>query len=94
MALSLGTGIAVTVADDQGNVINSNNALLVVNSASSYYSDYVDYISPYLDNFGIPYDVVDIHTTGLPDLGDYAVIIFGHKNVYTSGIRWLSSKHR
>ena len=85
MALNLGTGIVVTVADGQGNVINSNNALLVVNSASSNYSDYVDYIRPYLDNFGIPYDVVDIHTTGLPDLGNYAVIIFGHKNVYTSG---------
>ena len=73
----------ITVSD-QG-VNNSNKALVIVNSTSQYYSDYVDYISPYLDNFGIPYDLCNINTTPLPELNNYAVLIFGHRNVYQTG---------
>ena len=84
-AQNLGTSIAVTVSDNQGTVLNSNKALVVVNSSSVNYPDYVNYINPYLDNFGIPYDLVDVSNTGLPSFTDYAIIIFGHKNVYTTG---------
>lgn len=82
-AHSLGTDITVTVLSDQ--VILSNKALVVINSQSSSYSDYTLYIKPYLDYFGIPYDECNINTTSLPALSDYAVIIFGHKNVYSTG---------
>lgn len=82
-AHSLGTSITVTVLPDQTSI--SNKGLVVVNSSSSYYSDYQYYIKPYLDNFGIPYDVCDVNSTSLPVLSAYAVIIFGHRNVYSSG---------
>jgi hypothetical protein len=82
-AQSLGTAITITVISDQ--TVLSNTALVIVNSSSSYYSDYSTYIKPYLDNFGIPYDVCDVSTASLPSFNDYAVLIFGHRNVYSSG---------
>jgi hypothetical protein len=59
-----------------------NNALVLINSSSGYYQDYINYIIPYLNNFGIPYDQIDVNSSPLPELDDYAVIIFGHRNVY------------
>ncbi len=84
-AQNLGNNITITVIENQGTFGKSNKALIIVNSTSQYYSDYVNYIRPYLENFGIPYDVCNINTTGLPDFNEYAVIVFGHKNVYSSG---------
>jgi hypothetical protein len=81
---NLGTSIVVTVTDQQA-TNNSNKALVIVNSGSANYQDYVTYIKPYLDNFGIPYDECNINSTSLPQLTDYAILIFGHKNVYSSG---------
>lgn len=80
---NLGTSITITVLSDLTVVMNS--ALVVVNSSSSYYSNYSTYIKPYLDNFGMPYDVCDVNSSSLPALDGYAVIIFGHRNVYSSG---------
>jgi hypothetical protein len=82
VAQSLGTNITITVTDDQGTIREINKALVIVNSASSYYTDYVYFIAPYLDNFGIPYDVCNISTTALPEFSGYAILIFGHNNVY------------
>jgi hypothetical protein len=82
-AQSLGTSITITVLS--GQVVSSNTALVLVNSSSSYYDDYLYYIKPYLDNFGIPYDVCNVSSSSLPALTDYAVLIFGHRNVYNSG---------
>jgi uncharacterized protein GlcG (DUF336 family) len=79
----LGTNIVVTVTDQQA-ANNSNKALVIVNSGSAYYQDYITYIKPYLENFGIPYDECNINNTSLPQFTDYAVLIFGHKNVYSS----------
>ncbi|MBK8884377.1 MAG: hypothetical protein IPN67_19085, partial [Bacteroidales bacterium] len=84
-ATNLGTGITVTASENQNIVLNINKALVLVNSTSAYYSDFASYVSPYLDNFGIPYDLINTGTTALPDFQDYAVIIFGHRNVYQSG---------
>jgi hypothetical protein len=84
LAQSLGTGIIINVTEVQ-NTNGSKKALIIVNSASSYYSNYSNYIVPYLDNFGIPYDVCNINTSQLPSFNNYAVLIFGHKNVYSSG---------
>lgn len=81
-AQSLGKNITVTVLPNQ--VSLTNKALILVNSSSSSYTDYVDYIKPYLDNFGIPYDVCNVNTTSFPSFDGYAIIVFGHKNVYTS----------
>jgi hypothetical protein len=82
-AQNIGSKITIIVLSNQ--VSLTNNALILVNSASASYSDYVNYIRPYLDNFGIPYDVCNVNTTSLPSFNDYAVIVFGHKEVYSSG---------
>jgi hypothetical protein len=78
-------GISITVTVLSGQVTLTNKALIIVNSSSASYSDYVNYIKPYLDNFGIPYNVCNIRTDALPSFDDFAVIIVGHKNVYSSG---------
>ncbi len=82
-AQNLGTSIIITVLS--GEIYTSNSSLVLVNSASSYYSNYLYYIKPYLDNFGIPYEVCDVNSSPLPAFEDYAVLIFGHRNVYSSG---------
>ncbi len=84
-AQNLGGDITVSVLADPDPGLNSNKALVAVNSSSSYYSDYTLYIGPYLDHFGIPYDLVDISSAALPEFSEYALIIFGHKNVYETG---------
>lgn len=70
---------AKTQAKDQS---ISNKALVVVNSKSESYSRFTDYIQPYLDNFGIPYDIWDAagHQT-YPDLANCAVVILGHDKI-------------
>ncbi|MZQ49285.1 MAG: DUF4082 domain-containing protein [Bacteroidales bacterium] len=82
-AQNMGYGITITVVS--GEVSASNSALVLVNSGSVYYNDYNNYIKPYLDNFGIPYEVCNLHSSPLPDLNDFAVLIFGHRDVFISG---------
>jgi hypothetical protein len=61
------------------------DAVVLVNSASSNYSDFQHYIKPYLDNFGIPYTILDIATNPLTsNISDYAVIIIGHRSLDVS----------
>lgn len=82
--LSLGNSITVTVSGSMPSNAN-RNALVMVNSGSAaYYYNYTDYLKPYLDWFGIPYDTYDSDSGDpLPDLSQYAVIIMGHRSVYT-----------
>ncbi len=82
---NLGTPITINVSDSNGIVLNSNKALVLFNSTSAYYSDFELYVKAYLDNFGIPYDTLDVSTTSLPDFNNYAIIIFSHNEVYESG---------
>lgn len=83
--LSRGNPINITVSGTyQGS--GSSKALVIVNSASTtYYSEYVLYIKPYLDWFGIPYESCDINSMSLPTLDNYSIIILGHRNIYPSG---------
>lgn len=63
----------------------SGNALVLVNSASSRYLDFRNYIQPYLNHFGIPYSVVDVKTNELNgDLSRYALLIVGHAQFDTN----------
>jgi len=73
-------GIPLTIS-----VGPTNKALVIVNSGSGYFEDYNIYIKPYLKNFGIPFDEYDISSKSLPGLNNYGVIIFGHRQVYSSG---------
>ena len=85
---SLGLPITITASGSYSGGTKSNKALVIVNSYANgsngpdYYGNYVDYIKPYLDWFGIPYETCDINIMQLPNLSDYAVIIFGHRAVY------------
>ena len=59
-----------------------SDALVLVNSASTEYTDFMYYIQPYLDNFGIPYTVVDIVDSNIGTyIEDYAVIIIGQRQI-------------
>jgi hypothetical protein len=58
------------------------DAIVIVNTASGSINDYPRYIQPYLDHFGVPYTTIDLATTPVPsNVGDYAVIIMGHRNM-------------
>ncbi len=61
------------------------DAVVLVNSSSAKYLDFKHSIQPYLDNFGIPYTVLDIasNTVGT-NVGNYAVIIIGHCQLDTN----------
>jgi hypothetical protein len=60
----------------------SADALVLVNEDSVEYPDFEHYVQPYLDHFGIPYTLLDISDTAVEsDLGDYAVIIVGHRQL-------------
>lgn len=79
---SLGTGITVTASGTYVPDV-TNKALVIVNSLSANYDDYANYITPYLENFGVPFDIYDEPTPqNLPDLIDYALVILGHLNIY------------
>lgn len=83
---SLGTSITITVIDATPET-RTNKAYVIINRESSYFSDYTVYIKPYLDNFGIPYDEYDQATPAtMTELTNYAIIIFGHRNVYDGEI--------
>lgn len=57
-------------------------ALVLVNSTSTNYGDFQHYIQPYLDNFGVPYTVLDIASSSVgPNVGEYSVIIVGHRSI-------------
>jgi uncharacterized repeat protein (TIGR01451 family) len=64
----------------------SLGALVLVNSTSAAYTDFQHLIQPYLDHFGVPYDVLDIATTPVTAaVQNYALIITGHRQIDTSG---------
>ena len=57
-------------------------ALVLLNSRSPSFNDFKRYIQPYLDNFGVPYIIVDIASTPVdPSVGDFSLIIIGHREL-------------
>jgi len=62
------------------------DAVVLVNSASSAYTDFQHHLQPYLDNFGVPYTVLDISTNPVgTNIARYAVVIIGHSQLDTNG---------
>src|SRR4029077_17776367 len=73
------SGSAATIGAD---------AVVLVNSASPTYLDFQHHLQPYLDNFGVPYTVLDIATNTIDtNIARYAVIIIGHSHLDTNNIR-------
>jgi hypothetical protein len=62
------------------------DAIVLVNSASARFPDFQRFIQPYLENFGVPYSVFDIHTNALDSsIAQHALIIVGHNQLDTTG---------
>ena len=81
-AQAIGGSITVVVSGTYSPSV-TNKALVMVNDASVHYNDFIYYIKPYLDNFGIPYDIFNSSSPAdHPVFTDYALLIFAHKNVY------------
>ena len=60
----------------------SLGAVVLVNSHSAAYGEFERYIRPYLDNFGVPYTLLDIATTAVgTEVADYALVIIGHRQL-------------
>ena len=64
------------------------NALVIVNSQSDRARAAEDLLRPYLDHFGVPYEVVDLLLTPLPaNLSDYPLLILAHDQLDPDGKR-------
>ena len=63
------------------------DAVVLVNSSSARHSDFQHYIQPYLDNFGVPYTVLDISTNGIgTNVAQHALVVIGHAELDTNGV--------
>lgn len=80
---SLGNGITVTVTGTAP-ATGNGNAVVFINSNGLYYGLFTLFVKPYLDWFGIPYDLYDVSSEeSMPDLDGYSIIIMGHREVYS-----------
>ena len=78
-ALANTSGLA-TIVDDDSPV--RTDALVLVNSTSAGYEGFTAHVKPYLDQFGVPYTVLDVAAAPVPaNVGDYAVIVIGHRQI-------------
>jgi hypothetical protein len=60
--------------------------IVLVNSESPSFPDFAHWIQPYLENFGIPYRVVNLAKEKLPDdPGQYSAILIGHARIDVDG---------
>ncbi len=72
---------------------SSADTLVLVNSTSSRYLEFRNYIQPYLDHFGIPYSVQDIATNEVgTNLTSYALIIIGHALLDTNHVYFSAAE--
>ncbi|HWX19197.1 MAG TPA: hypothetical protein VN578_04725 [Candidatus Binatia bacterium] len=63
------------------------DAVVLVNSTSPAYPDFQHHLQPYLDNFGVPYTVLDISSNAVDtNISRYSVIIVGHGQLDTNGV--------
>jgi hypothetical protein len=70
------------------------NILVLVNSEIPDYAQAYERVLPYLEHFGIPYDLVDLRTAPLPaQLNQYPLFLIAHPGLDERGIR-LSSSNR
>ena len=77
----------VVFADEARCAPVRTDALVLVNSQSDAYSDFAHFVQPYLDNFGVPYTVLDVATTPVPaNVGDYSLVIVGHRRLDVDGV--------
>ena len=79
IAIALAVAIGFLVAPAVVHAQERTDAVVLVNSAGGSYAQFQERVQPYLDNFGVPYSVLDVATSPVGvDVGDYAVILIGH----------------
>ncbi len=62
------------------------DALVLVNSDSAHYARYEQLLLPYLENFGLPCDTLDLASTGITAaVADYALLVVGHRGLDSGG---------
>jgi len=62
------------------------NTLVLLNTSSPHHREAVEYVLPYLDHFGIPYQNWDVNRTPLPaNLGEYALVVIAHPQIDPRG---------
>ena len=60
----------------------SMDVLVCLNSKSPEVVKAKEYLIPYLDHFGMPYHILDLGESSLPDdMQDYALIVMGHPGI-------------
>jgi hypothetical protein len=85
LALAAGLMLAQMPAGSLPAATVGADAVVLVNSSSAKYLDFKHSIQPYLDNFGVPYTVLDIASNAVgTNVGNYAVIIIGHGQLDTN----------
>lgn len=63
-------------------------ALVLLNSLSSGYREGTEIVLPYLEHFGIPYVMVDLASSPLPQpAADHALIVVAHRHLDPAGLR-------
>ena len=84
LALAAGLVLAQMPAGSLPAATVGADAVVLVNSSSAKYLDFKHSIQPYLDNFGVPYTVLDIASNAVgTNVGNYAVIIIGQFRTVT-----------
>ena len=62
------------------------NTLVLLNTSSPLHHEAADYVLPYLDHFGIPYQEWDINHAPLPaNPGEYALVVIAHPQIDPHG---------
>jgi hypothetical protein len=69
------------------------NTLVLYNTSSQHHREAVEYVLPYLDHFGIPYQEWDVNRSPLPtNLGEFALVLIAHRQIDPRGHQ-LSRHH-
>lgn len=72
-----------------------SNAVVLVNSQSPSYIEFQALLQPYLKQFGVPYDTIDIsNTTVGTSIANYQLIIVGHSSLDAGSTTYLNSTER
>jgi hypothetical protein len=83
---SEGNDVQAVIFTTNAPALTGADAVVLVNSGSPCFPDFQRRIQPYLDNFGVPYTVLDIANSRVDaSISRFALIIIGHNQLDTNG---------
>jgi len=90
VSLMMNLDVLLWFSDHAGSSYQRADAVILVNSSSEGFADFGHFIKPYLEHFGVPYDLIDISAQNMEgDISDYALIIIGHRQLDPTGIHLI-----